>query len=239
MIIIPARIDSSRFPNKVLADIAGLPMVIRTAKAVEDIDEVIIATDSKEVIKVAKSYNFRAILTSRNCNSGTDRIYEAATKLGLSDSEIIINVQADEPFIEKDVVKSLFELTKKYANNKDVIATTLYKIVDFSHANNPNLVKVVTSKDNFALYFSRALIPYDRDTSKDNFKAHLGLYGFTFDKLKSFCQMDNSYLENIEKLEQLRILENGYKIAIKEVVSHSFGIDTKEDLQKAIKFHTI
>jgi 3-deoxy-manno-octulosonate cytidylyltransferase (CMP-KDO synthetase) len=239
MIIIPARVESSRFPNKVLAKIGDIPMVIKTAKAVEEIDRVVIATDSQEVVDVANEYGFEAVMTSSSCNSGTDRIYEAATKLNLADDEIIINVQADEPFIEKEVVKSLFNLTKEYAKNKEIIATTLYKLVDYTHANNPNVVKVVTTKDNIALYFSRALIPYDRDAKKDKFKAHLGLYGFTYAKLKTFCQMGESTLENLEKLEQLRILDNGYKIALKEVISHSFGIDTKEDLAKALKLHRL
>ena len=239
MIIIPARVESSRFPNKVLAKIGDIPMVIKTAKAVEEIDRVVIATDSKEVVNVANEYGFEAVMTSSSCNSGTDRIYEAATKLNLADDEIIINVQADEPFIEKEVVKSLFNLTKEYAKESEVIATTLYKLVDYTYANNPNVVKVVTTKDNIALYFSRALIPYDRDAKKDKFKAHLGLYGFTYAKLKRFCQMDESTLENLEKLEQLRILDNGYKIALKEVTSHSFGIDTKEDLEKALKLHIL
>jgi 3-deoxy-manno-octulosonate cytidylyltransferase (CMP-KDO synthetase) len=239
MIIIPARVASSRFPNKVLADTAGLPMVIRTAKAVEDIDKVVIATDSSEVLKIANNYGFEAVLTSSSCNSGTDRIYEAATKLNVAKDEIIINVQADEPFIETSVVNTLFKLTKKYADSSNVIATTLYKLVDFKHANNPNVVKVVTSNCNMALYFSRALIPYNRDAKTDTFKAHLGLYGFTYEKLEKFCQMQESALENLEKLEQLRVLDNGYKIALEEVVSHSFGIDTKEDLQKALQLHAL
>ena len=239
MIIIPARLASSRFPNKVLAKINGLPMVIKTAKAVEDIDKVVIATDSSKVIEVAKEYGFDAILTSSNCNSGTDRIYEAATKLNLKDDEIIINVQADEPFIEESVVETLFNLTKEYQQNSKILITTLYKVVDFAHANTPNVVKVVTSNSNLALYFSRSLIPYDRDAKKDTFKAHLGLYGFTYSKLKTFCNLKSSTLENIEKLEQLRALENDYSIAIKEVVSHSFGIDTKEDLLKALKLHSL
>jgi 3-deoxy-manno-octulosonate cytidylyltransferase (CMP-KDO synthetase) len=113
MIIIPARIGSSRFPNKVLADVAGLPMVIRTAKAVENIDKVAIATDSQEVVDMAKSYGIEAIMTSTKHNSGTDRIFEAAQKLELADDEIIINVQGDEPFIEEEVVKAVFDLTLK------------------------------------------------------------------------------------------------------------------------------
>ena len=239
MIIIPARVESSRFPNKVLANIGNIPMVIKTAKAVENIDRVVIATDSQTVIDVAKEYGYEAVMTSSSCNSGTDRIYEAATKLKVSENEIIINVQADEPFIEKNVVLTLFNLTKNYANNNKVIATTLYKEVNYNHANNSNVVKVVTTKDNIALYFSRSLIPYDRDKQNIIYKAHLGLYGFTYKKLKLFCQLEGSNLEHIEKLEQLRILDNGYEIALESVISHSFGIDTKEDLQKALKVHRL
>ncbi len=239
MIIIPARLASSRFPNKVLADISGVPMVIRTAKAVENLDSVVIATDSNEVVNVAKEYNIEAVLTSSSCKSGTDRIYEAAKKLNLGKDEIIINVQADEPFIEEDVIEKMLQLTKEYASNPEVIATTCYKLVDSAAADDPNLVKVVTDLNGFALYFSRSKIPFSREGSLKNYKAHLGLYGFTMEKLEKFCTMQSGILEDIEKLEQLRILDNGYKIALTEVQSHSFGIDTKEDLEKALKMHIL
>ena len=239
MIIIPARLNSSRFPNKILADIGGMPMVIKTAKAVQELDKVVIATDSKEVIDIAKNYNIDAIITSKDCKSGTDRIYEAAKKLNLKDDEIIINIQADEPFIEKSVVKTLLDLTKKYAKNSDIIATSCYKIVSLQEAKNPNLVKVVTNLNDIALYFSRSLIPFDREGVLSEYKAHLGLYGFTMKKLKEFCTMKNGILEDIEKLEQLRILDNGKNIALSKVESKSFGIDTKEDLQKALKIHIL
>jgi 3-deoxy-manno-octulosonate cytidylyltransferase (CMP-KDO synthetase) len=115
MIIIPARIGSSRFPNKVLADIGGIPMVVRTAMAVQDIDSVVIATDAQEVVDIAKTHNIEAVITSSAHKSGTDRIYEAARKLGLKEDEVIINVQGDEPFIEHDVVQAIYNLTKKNA----------------------------------------------------------------------------------------------------------------------------
>ncbi len=239
MIIIPARLASSRFPNKVLADIGGMPMVVRTAKAVEALDSVVIATDSNEVVNVAKEYNIEAVLTSSICKSGTDRIYEAAQKLNLGKDEIIINVQADEPFIEEDVIEKMLQLTKEYTSNPEVIATTCYKLVDSAAADDPNLVKVVTDLNGFALYFSRSKIPFSREGSLKNYKAHLGLYGFTMEKLEKFCTMQSGILEDIEKLEQLRILDNGYKIALTEVKSHSFGIDTKEDLEKALKMHIL
>ncbi len=239
MIIIPARLASSRLPNKVLADIAGMPMVIRTAKAVANVDKVVIATDSQDVIDIAKEYGIEAVMTSSNCKSGTDRIYEAAKKLNLSYDEIVINVQADEPFIEESVVETMLELTRKYAANDEVIATSCYKIVPYHVAKDPNLVKVVTDLNNIALYFSRSTIPYNRESSFNEYKAHLGLYGFTFKKLEMFCTMKSGILEDIEKLEQLRVLDNGYKIALTEVESKSFGIDTQEDLVRALKLHTL
>lgn len=239
MIIIPARLASTRLPNKVLEDINGTPMVIRTALAVESVDSVTIATDSNEVLEVAKSYGINAVLTSQSCKSGSDRIYEAAKKMGLSSDEIVINVQADEPFIEDCVVQSVYDLTKECAKNSDIIATTCYKIVSANDAKDPNLVKVVTNLDNMALYFSRSPIPFSRDGNLNEYKAHLGIYGFTVEKLEKFCNMSGGVLEDIEKLEQLRVLDNGYKIALTEVQSSSFGIDTKEDLEKAVKMHTL
>jgi len=239
MIIIPARLASSRLPNKVLVKIGDTPLVIKTAQAVESVDRVVIATDSQEVVNVAKSYNFEAILTSSSCKSGTDRIYEAALKLELNSNEPIINVQADEPFIEESVVTAMLEITKKFAIDEEVLATTCYKIINKQQAEDPNIVKVVTNRDNFALYFSRSLIPYSRDGDLNEYKAHLGLYGFTLPKLEKFCNMGNSILEDTEKLEQLRILDNNYKIALTKVKSSSFGIDTQEDLEKALKLHTI
>jgi len=233
MIIIPARLKSTRLPNKVLEKIGEIPMVIKTALCVKDIDTVVIATDSNEVIEVAKEYNIQAIATSSSCQSGTDRIYEAAKKLNLDKDEIILNVQADEPFIEPSVVDELYKLTKKYASNKEVLATTCYKIIDETVANDPNIVKVVTNLEDIALYFSRSKIPFAREDNLKEYKAHLGLYGFTMEKLEKFCNMSGGVLEDIEKLEQLRILDNGYKIALAEVKSNSFGIDTPSDLQKA------
>jgi len=126
MIIIPARIASNRFPKKILAKIDNTPMVIKTANAVKDIDEVIIATDCEEVVNIAKKYDFKAILTNKHHKSGTDRINEAASILGLDDNEIIINVQADEPFIEKDVVKKVYDLTKKNQKDDRVLMNSAY-----------------------------------------------------------------------------------------------------------------
>ncbi|SFV51992.1 3-deoxy-manno-octulosonate cytidylyltransferase [hydrothermal vent metagenome] len=239
MIIIPARIGSSRFPNKVLADIGGTPMVIRTALAVKEIDNVAIATDSQEVINIAQSYNIKAVMTSPSHQSGTDRIYEAAQKLELDEDEVIINVQGDEPFIETEVISAIHKLTQSNKNNPDIIMNSCYKLITNPEADDPNIVKVVTDKNTIALYFSRAKIPYPRDHHFDNYKGHLGIYGFTMKSLALFCSTTPAPLEEIEKLEQLRALYHGYKIAMIEVKSESFGIDTPEDLEKALKYHRL
>jgi 3-deoxy-manno-octulosonate cytidylyltransferase (CMP-KDO synthetase) len=239
MIIIPARIGSSRFPNKVLADIAGIPMVIRTAKAVEGIDTVVIATDSTEVIAIAKAHGIDAVLTSDKHNSGTDRIYEAAQTLGLKDNDIVINVQGDEPFIETQVVQAIYDLTLKNRDNTQIMMNSCYKSINNPEADDPNIVKVVTDDADIALYFSRAKIPYPRDHHFDAYKGHLGIYGFTVSSLKHFCNLSPAPLEEIEKLEQLRALYHGYKVAMIGVETESFGIDTPEDLEKALKHHTL
>jgi len=239
MIIIPARIGSSRFPNKVLADIGGIPMVIRTAMTVADIDTVIIATDSQEVIDIAKSHDIQAVLTSTAHQSGTDRIYEAAQKLQLSEDEIIINVQGDEPFIETEVVQAIYDLTKKNKDNDKIMMNSCYKIISNPEADDPNIVKVVTDDSDIALYFSRAKIPYPRDHHFDTYKGHLGIYGFTVRSLEKFCKLSSSPLEGIEKLEQLRALYYGYEVAMIEVNTESFGIDTPEDLEKAVRHHRL
>ena len=239
MIIIPARIGSSRFPSKVLADILGTPMVIRTAQAVASLDTVVIATDSSEVVDLAREYGIRAVMTSESHQSGTDRIYEAASILGLPDDEIILNVQADEPFIEEEVVERVYALTKASAGNPEILACSAYKIVSNPEADDPNLVKVVTDRNGIALYFSRSKIPYPRDHHFDAYKGHLGLYGYTMASLRTYCSLEPSALEQIEKLEQLRILAHGYRIAMTEVETESFGIDTPEDLQKVMRKHVL
>ena len=239
MIIIPARIGSSRFPNKVLVDVGGLPMVIRTAKAVQNIDKVAIATDSQEVVNIAKSYDIDAIMTSVEHNSGTDRIFEAAEKLSLSDDEVIINVQGDEPFIEEEVVKAVYDLTVKNKENKQVIMNSCYKLMQSPEADDPNIVKLITSTQNMALYFSRAKIPYPRDHHFNDYKGHLGIYGFTKKSLELFCKLSPAPLEEIEKLEQLRALYHGFNIAMVKVETKSFGIDTIEDLENALKVHNL
>ncbi len=229
MIIIPARLASSRFPNKILANIGGYPMVIATANRVKELDKVAIATDSSEVFNLVKDYGYEAVMTSSKHKSGTDRINEAANKLALKDDEIIINVQADEPLIEPEVVKAVMERVK----DKECFIASCYKPIDKSFATDPNHVKVITDANGYAIYFSRSKIPYDRN-EHNSYYGHLGIYGFRKKSLNEFCSLPTSPLEDIEKLEQLRAIYHGKKIAMVQVESESFGVDTKEDLQRVL-----
>jgi len=235
MIIIPARLNSSRFENKILVDILGVPMVIRTAKRVEKLDEVVIATDSQEVIELAKKHNIKAVLTSTTHQSGTDRINEAASILNLDENDIVVNVQADEPFIEPEVVQAVIKKVKQL-QTRDFTMASCYKEISSNLADDPNHVKVICDENDDAIYFSRSKIPYHRDHYDDTlYKGHLGIYGFTKKSLEIFCNLKASILESTEKLEQLRAISSGHKIAMVKVDSKSFGIDTKEDLDNAIK----
>ncbi|MCK9336693.1 MAG: 3-deoxy-manno-octulosonate cytidylyltransferase [Arcobacteraceae bacterium] len=237
MIIIPARVDSSRFANKVLVDVLGLPMVIRTAKQVQDLDDVVIATDSHEVIDIASKYGIRAIMTSTLHQSGTDRVNECANILNLKNSDVVINVQADEPFIEKEVVAKVIDRVKYNISQKeDFTMVSCYKKISSELSDDPNHVKVVLDTFQNAIYFSRSKVPYHRDHHNvTSYNGHLGIYGFSKQSLNKFCDLDVASLESIEKLEQLRAIYNGYKIAMVEVESKSFGIDTKEDLDNALR----
>ncbi|PLY06646.1 MAG: 3-deoxy-manno-octulosonate cytidylyltransferase [Arcobacter sp.] len=237
MIIIPARLNSSRFANKILVDILGLPMVIKTAKQVSSLDKVVIATDSQEVIDLAKEHGFEAVMTSSSHQSGTDRINEAVNILELDDDEVIVNVQGDEPFIEPEVIQAVINRVKKVKENtEDIMITSCYKEISSDLADDPNHVKVILDENSNAIYFSRAKIPYHRDHyDNSSYCGHLGIYGFTKKSLNDFCKLVPSKLEKIEKLEQLRALDNGHKIAMVKVKSKSFGIDTEEDLKNALK----
>ena len=233
MIIIPARLSSSRLPNKVLADINGLPMIIRCANIAKEVDDVVIATDSKEVIEVCKKYNFEAVMTDKNHKSGSDRIKEASDILRLNENEIIINMQGDEPFLEPEILQKVKETLNNL--NREFKMVSCYKIIDELSAEDVNLVKVIIDKNSDAIYFSRSKIPYNRDNAPHQYKGHLGIYGFDKKSLDKFTQM-KGHLEHIEKLEQLRVIENGEKIKMIEVKTKSFGIDTKEDLERAREY---
>lgn len=235
MIIIPARLKSSRFSEKILCDIGGLPMFIFTAKRVSEIDELCIAVDDERVLKIARDYGFKAVLTSLEHKSGTDRINEACELLGLNENELIINVQADEPFIELENLAKFKDFASSCVG-KDAFMASCFKNISAKEAKDSNLVKVVCDELGFALYFSRSKLPFERETYTKNFKGHLGIYAYRVGALKEFCSFASSALENAEKLEQLRALENGKKIKMLELQTRSMGIDTKEDYQRALEF---
>lgn len=235
MIIIPARLASTRFPQKVLAPINGVPMVVATARRVADVDEVCIATDSEEVVRIAAQYGVEAVLTRADHQSGTDRIDEAATLLGLSEEALVVNVQADEPFIEPVIVERVF--AELASLDRPFVMASCYKAITPDQAKDPNLVKVILDDNGDAIYFSRSVIPYDRDGGFDAYKGHIGIYGFRRDALRTFCRLPHAPLEHIEKLEQLRALYFGRKIAMVGVETASFGIDTREDYERALALH--
>ncbi|WP_149708853.1 3-deoxy-manno-octulosonate cytidylyltransferase [Campylobacter concisus] len=231
MIIIPARLASTRFSNKILKEINGVPMFVATALRVSDVDDVVVAVDEPSVLDIAKAHGIKAVLTSKDHQSGTDRINETAQILGLDGSEIIINVQADEPFIEPENIAKFRAFCEQ--NRQNAFMFSCYKKMDEEFADDKNLVKVVTDFEGYALYFSRSRIPFNRSECK-SYKAHLGIYGYSVKSLNEFCGLLPSSLENTEKLEQLRALENGKKIAMLEVESQSIGIDSEEDYQRAL-----
>jgi len=237
MIIIPARLSSSRLPNKVLADINGIPMIIRCANIAKQVDDVVIASDSKEVIDICEKYGFKAVLTDKSHKSGSDRIKEASDILGLSKDEIIINMQGDEPFLEPEILENVKKELEKM-KNIDFAMVSCYKEINELDAEDPNLVKVVIDHNSYAIYFSRSKIPYNRDNVKHTYKGHIGIYGFLKKSLDEFVTM-KGHLEHIEKLEQLRVIENGKKIKMIKVNTKSFGIDTLDDLKKANEYAKI
>ena len=232
MIIIPARLHSTRFPQKMLTDILGYPMIVRSALIAQKVDEVVVATDSEEIQAICKTYKISSILTQASHTSGTDRCAEAARLLNLSANEIIINMQGDEPFLESEILKNLQEMMK---TSKAFMGTCICEI-DFCKAQDPNLVKVVLDHKDYALYFSRSPIPFNRDQLQNTYYyGHLGIYGFRHDSLQEFCKLPKSPLEEIEKLEQLRALWNQKSIQTLKVKTQSIGIDTEEDKNRAIK----
>ena len=232
--IIPARMGSTRFPGKVLANLGGKPIVqwvwerTKASKA----DEVIVASDSEEVIRAVQAFGGNAQMTSPNHPSGSDRIWEVASKL---DCDIIINVQGDEPFMEPAVIDQLIDVMQE--TPAPDMATVVVPSTREQIANNPNSPKVVVSADNTALYFSRSPIPFLREGGTDMpLYKHWGIYAYSRAALSKFVSLPESPLEKCEKLEQLRALENGMKIKVIKTNFQSIGIDTPEDLVQAEQY---
>ncbi len=244
VVVIPARLTSARLPNKVILDLGGKPIVQRVfeqALQAANISAVYIATDSEEIKGICTRFTENVILTSPNHQSGTDRIAEAITHI---EADIIINVQGDEPFIDPGIIERLAE--RLSGSSMDMapmdMATIISRIEKVEDFLNPNIVKVVVNERGNAMYFSRSPLPFPRDvdlkhatTLPADFKAyrHFGIYGYKRDFLRQYAKLSQTYLEKTEKLEQLRVLEQGYSIGVLETDQPGLGIDTPEDLEKA------
>ena len=230
-VIVPARFASTRLPGKPLLDETGKPLIIHVLdniSAAENIDQVVVATDDDRIMQTVSNSNYKAVMTRVDHNSGTDRLAEAAENLQLADDDIVINVQGDEPDIPPTLIENLRDMIIK----SDAPFATLCTKLDANLADDPNKVKVVfdSQEPAQALYFSRAKIPFDRDQDQQvQHYLHIGIYAYRVWFLKKFADLPASTLEQIEKLEQLRALENGYKIAIAPVEYAGNGIDTPAD----------
>jgi 3-deoxy-manno-octulosonate cytidylyltransferase (CMP-KDO synthetase) len=231
--VIAARMASTRLPGKPLADICGKPMiqwVYERACGAKLVDDVIIATPDNEVIEVAKTFGGKAFYTSPLHQSGTDRLAEVAENL---DCRVMINVQGDEPLLRPENIDLI---AKAMQDDESTQMASLMREVPREEAENPNLVKVVVDTNGYALYFSRSLIPYIRNESKNlRIFGHIGLYAYRRDFLMEFAAMPQTMLELSESLEQLRAIENGCRIKMIEVMDSPIGVDTPEDLERVRK----
>jgi 3-deoxy-manno-octulosonate cytidylyltransferase (CMP-KDO synthetase) len=226
--IIPARLTSTRLPRKALREISGVPMVGRVYSAVRAshrLADVIVATDSEEILNVCREHAWNARMTSSHHRSGTERVHEVAESVP---ADVYLNVQGDEPMTRPEHIETLLQLMENPAVEVGTLKTRC-AAVDIA---NPNAVKVVTDKSGRALYFSRATIPYDRDGSGSACYKHLGFYAYRRPALNQFVALLPSPLEVSERLEQLRFLENGTAIYVAETPYDTIGVDTEEDLER-------
>ena len=228
--VIPARYSSTRLPGKPLKDICGEPMICRVwerANRAKAVSEVIVATDDERIVRAVEEHSGRAMLTRADHKTGTDRLAEAATHF--PDAEVIVNVQGDEPLIEPSLID---ELVAEFAKDSALqMATVATELLDADEMTNPNNVKVVVDRSGNALYFSRSLIPYPRNEGKSPVLKHIGIYAYRRQFLLSYAEMEPTPLEQAESLEQLRALENGFKIRVIRSSCRFVGVDTEEDLK--------
>lgn len=239
LIVIPARYSSTRFPGKPLVLINGKPMIqLVWERCKSTCEQVVVATDDHRILNVVEAFGGKCILTSPDHKSGTDRCAEAAQIMASElNFDIVINVQGDEPFIEKEQINKLI---KCFSDPETEIATLISPVKDYKSLFNSNKVKVVTSNNGFALYFSRQPIPYQRDVpeqswlDKIEYYSHIGMYGFKKEVLLKISNLEQTTLEKSEKLEQLRWLENNFKIKTAVTYTENQGIDTPEDLEKIL-----
>ena len=232
--VIPARYASTRFPAKLLQDLGGKSVIVRTyeaALATNLFDDVFVVTDSDLIFKEIESNGGKAIMSHKEHESGSDRIAEAVENMNV---DVVVNVQGDEPFINKEALSQLVEVFKNDINKKVDLASLMFEITEKEEISNPNNVKVIVDQKGFALYFSRSVIPFPREENVGvRYMKHIGIYAFRKEALMDFYRLPMLSLEASEKLEQLRYLEYGKRIRMIETSHGSIGIDTPEDLEKA------
>jgi len=236
--VIPARFASTRFPGKIIAPLAGKPLVQhvyeRTLRA-RHVNDALVATDDPKVVQALQPFGTKVLMTRADHISGTDRIAEVAAQV---DADVLVNVQGDEPLIEPDTIDDA--IAPLLDDPRLPMATARHRITQPDQINNPNVVKVVCDEQGRALYFSRSPIPYirdeqDRTPSPDCYWQHIGLYVYRREFVMKYAKMPQTPLEKLEKLEQLRVLENGYPIAVVTTTYHCIGVDTQADLEHVRK----
>jgi 3-deoxy-manno-octulosonate cytidylyltransferase (CMP-KDO synthetase) len=240
--IIPARYQSTRFPGKPLADLGGKPVIQYVyERVIQTVEDVFVATDDGRIFSTVNEFGGKAIMTQSTHKSGTDRCYEAYKKTGI-EADIILNIQGDEPFIHTSQLKQLISVFQSENTDIATLIKPFSRTDSLSSLINPNTPKVVISKDKRALYFSRSVIPFIRNIpqeewlSNKTFYKHIGVYGYRPHILKEIIALEQSSLELAESLEQLRWLENGYRIGVEITEYETIGIDTPEDLGKAVDY---
>lgn len=237
--IIPARYGSTRLPGKPLIKIGGKSLIQRTyenAKKCKKLDQVIVATDDVRIADHVLSFDGEVVMTSTACITGTDRIIEAMTQGTLSQAELVINIQGDEPNLESEVIEKVIAILKQ--DHEAVVSTAVVKLESCEDAMSTSVVKCVMDQKGHAIYFSRSLIPGGKsgEWREDvTYYKHIGIYGYRTEFLKEYAELEPTPLQLSEDLEQLKILENGYKIAVAIVKSSAVGVDTPEDIKKIEK----
>lgn len=227
--VIPARFGSSRFPGKPLALIQNKPMiqhVFERASQSKCLDMVVVATDHEDIKEAVEGFGGNVVLTRKDHETGSDRMAEVTSKI---EGDIFVNIQGDEPLISPELIDSIVETAK---STPDAVVTAKTKIKDQEDVPNPNVVKVVTDLKQNALYFSRSHIPYNRANKDVTYYKHLGIYSYPKAIINEFVKLPQSTLEELEMLEQLRLLENGYTIKVVETEYDAIGVDTPEDIEK-------
>lgn len=232
--VIPSRYASTRLEGKPLKDICGHTMIewVYKRTKLSNLDEVVVATDDERIYKEVERFGGKAILTSKEHENGTSRIAEVCTKY--EDYDVIVNVQGDEPLIEPEMINFIINSFKE--DDTISMSTLKYKIDTMEEIENPNYVKVITDKKGYALYFSRSVIPYPRKLDIQNYYKHVGIYGYKRDFVVEYAKMEPTPLELSESLEQLRALENGYRIKVMETPYKIIGVDTQEELEKVREY---